>query len=569
MPTESMCQVVDLYSRGDWSELSSFLLADIMMHTEKGAEVEWARSFSYFGIVQLYLADQEHLATLYKQIRDEYDRGPSDVRVSASFARFLALYQVFLGEVEEASRYYEASFRYYAVSDWHLDEALMILEALHFLYGFKEQDLFLYQALERMKQLNDKLQGLLEDELFFFLKRSTFRTQGTDRSFSTVKLHMKPFRTLHTVQRQMDILFSFLQGQTIKWEPIPVNVPPSRWADPLDGMMWDLAELGRLAQEQQWKKMRERMESCTAKAELLGYPWLRTGMHAIAAQLYEKLDSPFSKIHQNKIDIRFNLFAGQNVRIKPSAPTVRLAFTLFQEFSISYGKKSISGDRLGTRQGQELLIYLLLHPKWQVPKEVLLDELFPGGDLKKLSNRLYVAIHRINRALQEVFGLDKEALLIFLQKGNVCLNVDLLEEVDVYDCRKMLSVANQLWLDDPEAAMELVKKTRNRVLADIVPHMLYIDWLDRYREEWNQLHFKNLRKLAEYYREQGWEAAYEELCIELMAVNPLHEEVYRHFIEFLLSKNRTSEALQWYQKMEKELDQEFGIAPSWSLSLTK
>ncbi|MDW7673643.1 MAG: bacterial transcriptional activator domain-containing protein [Bacillota bacterium] len=188
------------------------------------------------------------------------------------------------------------------------------------------------------------------------------------------------------------------------------------------------------------------------------------------------------------------------------------------------------------------MLYLLLAPQNKVHKEVVIEEFFGGDNINKLVNRLYVTIHRVNRSLERYLKITYDKPLLYIDKGVVFLNQELVEGIDVQAYRKLLSVANQLWLNDQEAAIELMAKAVNMFSSEIVPELMYLDWLELYRRELQNIQEKALVRLASYYMDRGKETLCHETFLELLRIQPQREEYYAKYIKYLLGEGRQVEA---------------------------
>lgn len=586
-------RVTDLYAAGKWLELSALLEGSISYRAEIGDEVQFARALSYFGITHLFLADRHILSTIHKQIYDEYVRKPEDIRIKASFSRFLALYCTFAGKTEEAAIYYEESYNDYSELDWYMDEAFMLLESIYWFGLFHSERGMLYRGVERLERLNDKLSGALSAEISLLKKLMASPLIPVQKS-GPLPEEINPFltgeRALPTLHSRLFYLLCSCMGiltdlmsaerklaeeeaalldslgslpgyDTLHKYPVP---------ELLDGVV----SMIRQAAGRNWECLQQAIEMHLGKAELFCHPWYKAQLHWIYSILQRKrADINRSVLHRQKAEQLFELF-GQAPRhvlrgvvgngAKADQGRNGFKVTLFGKFSVERAGKCLDGVNWKHKQPKELLIYLLLNPNGQVSKEVLIEEFFSGNDWEKSLNRLYVAIHRINRALRDSFGA--EVPLVETQHGSVRLNQELLEEVDVQAYRKLQFLAEPLWMNDREAAVELAVRACQIYSPQVVPEVNYLDWLERHRNQLQALQVRALRKMARYYRDKGDYSLTEETYLQLLSLEPLHEGLHEEYIKYLFMSDRPSEACQWYGKLKRELEREVGVLPSFELS---
>jgi len=584
-------RIFELYSTGKWLELSLYLEDIISVQAETGDEVQFARVLSYYGITHLFLADQHVLSTIHKQIYDEYIRKPEDVRVRALFSRFLALYCTFAGRIEEASVYYEECYNNYIELDWYMDEAIMLLESIYWFGLFIHERSMLYRGTERLIRLNGKLSGVFSTEIFLLKKLIIAplipgQNSGILPEPEEIESFLNSILVLPTLNSRLFYLLNSCLGllsdlinderKLTKNKAVLMDSLDSLSNhcvfEPVSELFNGIVSMIGQAAGHRWESLQQTIEMYIGKIELLCHPWYKAQLHWICSLLQHKMaDLSGFVLHRRKAEQLFELFGkstpdgfssviGNEQKIKDEPKGFKV--TLFGKFAMQWADKFLEGANWKYKRPKELLIYLLLNPNGQVSKEVLIEEFFPGNDLKKSLNRLYVAIHRINRVLQESFGISTS--LVETQHGNVRLNQDMLEEVDVLAYRKLLSVTDQLWVPDREAAVELAVRACQIYSPQVVPEVNYLDWLEQYRNQLQALQVRALRKIARFYREKEDYSLAEETYLQLLSLEPLHEGLYEEYIGYLIMTNRKSEAHQCYLSFKRELERELGVLPSFA-----
>jgi len=551
-------QLFARYLEGNWHEFSQLLEQMITLRVEEGDHVQLSRLFSYYGIVNLYLGNQHIVSTVYHQISGEYRRGLADVRITAAYTRLLAIYYAFAGDQEQAALMYRESLSGFREADWYEDEAAALLEAIYWCYLPQNHRADFYHAMERLKVLNVKMEGKLSfelqlldgcalllkygnEELFKGLELLKGTLLSREMQFTYPQLMYMAFNTLMvlTAVVKQNRQLSGVERNNVKvwnaWVSKNIKCP---LGEIVSGLM---AVLGQSESRHKNKNINELVERLMAKTKILGNTW-----------------------YQSKIQDLYNDLTGnpRTLSTPVGSGSQRCTFTLFQAFTLKIGDRHLPLDDLVTRQEKELLLFLLLSSQGKAHKEVLAEVFFAAGNLKQMSNRLYVAVHRINRSLQEVLGVLQDKALLHFNNGVLLLNQNLVEEIDVHTYRKLLSVANQLWSNDREAAVELLEKAIKMYSLELVPEMMYLDWLDLYREELKNLQGKGLSRLAAYYREAGKASACDETYVELLHLYPENEDHYEKYIRYLLDGERASEAKHWYCKLERALQRELGVPPS-------
>ena len=240
--------------------------------------------------------------------------------------------------------------------------------------------------------------------------------------------------------------------------------------------------------------------------------------------------------------------------------TSKLTFKLFGNFEVYIGEKQIFFTKWERKKAEELLLYLLVQPNLQALKDVIIDKFYADENYKKASNRLYVLIHTINNKIKNVIENDKP--FISIMNGFVRIDHNQIEEIDVLNYLKLLSVGHLLWNDDQMDAIELFNKARKIYHNQVIEDVYYIPWLEQFREDIRQKHAKMLRFLL---KNTSNEEVINSLFMELIECDPLNETSIIHYITYLQDHCEDLKAKEVYQKYARTLKEELGLDVSAEL----
>ncbi len=209
------------------------------------------------------------------------------------------------------------------------------------------------------------------------------------------------------------------------------------------------------------------------------------------------------------------------------------------------------------KKTKELLVYLLLQPKYESPKDRVVELLFAGDEPEKAANKLYVAIHELKKTLFLHLG---QTDAVALKEGQVRLNERLIDYSDVEQFGNLARVGEQLWREDRELALEMFDRAC-QLYDDLLPEMPYVDWLEPYRESLAERQSGMLRRLALQTSARGDLERAESYIGEWLRIKPLLEEAHHERISLLMRSGRPSEAREWYRSWERTCRLELGSAP--------
>jgi DNA-binding SARP family transcriptional activator len=182
--------------------------------------------------------------------------------------------------------------------------------------------------------------------------------------------------------------------------------------------------------------------------------------------------------------------------------------------------------------------------------ELLWPEVEPEAGLSNLKSLLF----RLRRGLEEQ-GFPSP---IALEHGQVALNPTYAFTIDADRFQKLVAAGEELAVLEEAATM---------VQGELLPEDRYEDWAEPVREQLHRQARELLLRLARAYEWRAmWEAA-ERILGQLLALDPLDEEVAGEQIRLLGAVGRRAEALRRYEELADILRQELGVDPAQGLTL--
>lgn len=227
------------------------------------------------------------------------------------------------------------------------------------------------------------------------------------------------------------------------------------------------------------------------------------------------------------------------------------------------GMKWIRGNRVieqinwKRKKSRELFLYLLLQPGYAAQRDQVIETMFQSPNVEASSNHFYVAVHQLKKILRQYWNGETG---IVLESGTVRIPEELIDSVDVEQYLALIRVGNQLWLTDRELSLELYERAC-QMYEEPVPQMLYIDWLDRFKEYLLEEQAKLLAALGQEAEKSADAESAEYYYREWIRLRPLQEEACRALHKLLVNQNRRDEAESLYAKLAKRCQEELGVVP--------
>ena len=209
--------------------------------------------------------------------------------------------------------------------------------------------------------------------------------------------------------------------------------------------------------------------------------------------------------------------------------------TLLGGFSVELNGVPTTMEGWGRRQAAALVKLLALAPGRRLHREQVIDALWPEQSLDEASPKLHKAAHFARRALDQPAGiLLRDDIVSLLPHAEV--------DIDVVSFETAADLAlRSAEPDELRAALDLCQ-------GDLLPDDLYEEWLDTRRERVRSLRLQLLRTIGD------WDG--------ILALDATDEDANLHVMRRLAERGENHSALRHYERLERTLHRELGVAPS-------
>ncbi|MED4351618.1 BTAD domain-containing putative transcriptional regulator [Schinkia azotoformans] len=524
-----------LYFTENLDELLNYLHGRIEHFGITGNSVELTRTLCQFGCYNLLISNHHTVDVIYKFIKKEYEMNSLGERERASATRFLALYSVFEGYTKEALQYYKESQQLFWSLDLFEEEFMMLTEAYSWLYIWMNNQEEMHYCLQRMKYIQD-----------------------------TIKPPIEFINTIEhpPITRKLDIEYYYRYIIKKNWK-INEKYVNSKNRIHLIYMIPALCMKLMNADHDQ-EMLQQTAFTLLANVNQFKHPFYKAYIYFIVGNALRDnsyiLKAKELFLLNDVTDMAELCDAEKNIFSKVKKRSSKLTFKLFGNFEVYIGEKQITLTKWERKKAEELLLYLLVQPNLQALKDVIMDKFYADENYKKASNRIYVLIHTINNKIKNVIENDKP--FISIMNGFIRIDHNQIEEIDVLNYLKLLSVGRLLWSDDQMAAIELFNKARKIYHNQVIPDMYYISWLEQFREDIKQKHTKMLNFLL---KNTTNAEMINSLFVELIDCDPLNETSVKNYIAYLLGQSHYIKAKEIFQRYARTLKEELGLDVSAEL----
>lgn len=200
-----------------------------------------------------------------------------------------------------------------------------------------------------------------------------------------------------------------------------------------------------------------------------------------------------------------------------------------------------------------LLKAIVSHGSHQVPKDQLIEALWPEIAPRSGERNLKITLHRLRKAMEpemdRIFGssyVHLKANMIYLDE-DLC-KTDLNDFLSLYHRGEKNERAG-----DIEAALVLYNKAIDLYKGDFFSEELYISWIGTKREELRKLYIGLLYKIADIQEKRGTSKIAIDCYNKIIQIDPLSEQVYQRLMILYSNRRMHTEAIKVYHNCRKAL----------------
>lgn len=213
-----------------------------------------------------------------------------------------------------------------------------------------------------------------------------------------------------------------------------------------------------------------------------------------------------------------------------------------------------------SKKSRALLKLLIAREGRPVPRDVLVEELWPDETAEDLSPRLSVVLSTLRRVLDPSRRYPADHF-VRTPEGTVALNLPHVE-IDALDflaaAERALSRARR---QSPADAIPFLIDAEQLYAGEFLPEDLYADWAGPRREACRAAYVAVARELARHAERTGDRDSAVRYCLRLLEHDPYDEDAHLTLVRALVDAARHGEARRRYQRYAEQMA-ELGVEPS-------
>jgi ATP/maltotriose-dependent transcriptional regulator MalT/class 3 adenylate cyclase len=229
---------------------------------------------------------------------------------------------------------------------------------------------------------------------------------------------------------------------------------------------------------------------------------------------------------------------------KEQRPSIRIQ--TLGGFSLQRGDATVPATEWPSKKARDLLKMLVARRGRSIPRDLLMETLWPDEEPDKLSNRLSVALSTVRTTLDPGKRFPANAFLT-ADKNVVSLSLEKLS-VDVEEFLAAVERGMRLIAEgENEEGRECLTRAEALYKGDFLEEDLYEDWTTALREEARSAYVRITRVLGEAAVSSGDHDAATRYLLRILERDPYDEDAHLGLVENLIRAGRHGEARRHYR----------------------
>jgi ATP/maltotriose-dependent transcriptional regulator MalT/DNA-binding SARP family transcriptional activator len=225
------------------------------------------------------------------------------------------------------------------------------------------------------------------------------------------------------------------------------------------------------------------------------------------------------------------------------------------------GRHPVAEDEWHGHMPKLLLKSLIVHGATDVPKEVLIEDLWPDTEPAAAMQRFKVTLHRLRSALESRIDRRFRWAYVRLKDHLVSLDPELCR-IDVQQLEQCSAALQTLRPgEDDERVLALCRQAHGIYRGDLLPEEPYIPWVEAKRNALRETHVDILGRMAGLLEARGQTEEVVEVLAAIIEAAPAREDVLRRLMILYQIRGQRLLALQTYEKFRDFLSSDLDTAP--------
>lgn len=244
--------------------------------------------------------------------------------------------------------------------------------------------------------------------------------------------------------------------------------------------------------------------------------------------------------------------------LQPESTGPALAIHCLGSFAVYQNDRLIT-DWNGLK-GLTILKYLIAQGGRPVPKDILMEVLWPNGDPESVRRNLHQAVYSLRQVLRKQ---EPNFQHILFQNDAYHFNPELTLWIDFVQFERYARLGQQQEAaGDMESAMTAYAVADELYQGDFLEEDPYEEWAIPQRERLRTSYLRITERLAAYHMQHEEYAAAAAIAQKALRHEPSYEAAHRWLIRCFIAQGQRHLAVRQYQTLARLLQEELDLEPS-------
>jgi LuxR family transcriptional regulator, maltose regulon positive regulatory protein len=244
---------------------------------------------------------------------------------------------------------------------------------------------------------------------------------------------------------------------------------------------------------------------------------------------------------------------------RKNLPVIRIE--CLGKFKLWRGENPIEDDDWTRLQSKLLLKAILARGARQVPRDVLMEDLWPDNDPRAGEKNLKVTLHRLRKALEPAIHKEYGSFYLHLKENQVSLDPSLCT-IDAEEFTHLIKLgAEEESRQNIKKAIQFYTSAVDLYTGDFLGDDPYLSFAEDQRGELRKTFIDVLFRLARLHEKQGKAKSAIKYYQKIIKTEPVMEEAYQKMMTLYGACGMRNAAVKTYKDLEKMLKAQYQCEP--------
>lgn len=239
----------------------------------------------------------------------------------------------------------------------------------------------------------------------------------------------------------------------------------------------------------------------------------------------------------------------------------QIEIVTFGGFQVLKDGQSIGDHQWSGTRPKLLLKSLVAHGGRNIPKDILIEDLWPESDGDSAAKSFKVTLHRLRKILEPELSRELGSAYLHLKDNLVSLDPDLCR-IDVEEFLALSKeIRNRGDRESPDALLDRCVRAATLYRGDFLPEEPYLPWVEMKRTVLQDHYLEIMVKAVDLYSATNRLSQAADCCKRILRVEPSSDTACQRLMELYRRQGKRTAALKVYEAFKAHVVSEIGVEP--------